>query len=155
MKKGEDVLVLAHGTYEAVNRALGAYPTSGKLQKLMYMLQRESMIVSGKPLYATPIYADEHGPVLYPVGQAMAEDHPFQGVGLPDNPAVKKLISRLVKRYGGLSEYELTAVCTCDFSWRKARSTVDFPEVNKDLPVIQLAYIHVDAVREKIWRNHK
>lgn len=93
-----------------------------KLHKMLYLAQRESLILTHKPLFANEIYAWQYGPVVRDVREAIRNN------GLPGNvgglviPNVEKeCIDSVFDKYSGKTSWSLSRLTHAEYSWRHAR----------------------------------
>lgn len=95
-----------------------------KLQKLMYLIQRESFALTGKPLFENSFEGWKHGPVL-PELRFFFEDgyQPYEEKnGLTDKE--KYIIDNVVEQYGKFEAWALREMSHKEISWLKSREGI-------------------------------
>lgn len=150
----EDTLAVAKALYDEYHRQYGTYADEMRMHKLMYFLQRESLIVYDKLLFEEDFYGWKYGPVLksichlyYNTNKPSFSDRKLY----PISSDTEKLISQVVKRYGGLTPWHLSLLSHGEFSWKTSRKGLkgsDNGDVRLDIKAMK-----IDSVREAFNRR--
>lgn len=121
-----------------------------KLHKLLYFVQRESIVQLGAPIFKEEFEAWRYGPVLVPVRQLYRD-------GLLDTPlpaeAIEKysaVFDKVFSQYAVKDSWSLSSLTHGEYSWRHARQGVpdDVNCTNK----MTVEDISIDAQRIKTRR---
>ena len=132
----------------------GEHMDEMRMHKLMYFAQRESLMYNKEPLFDATFYGWKYGPVLKEVRNQFKKDLNLEELtklkdSVSDN--TKKLLESVFDRYGSLSSWKLSALSHEEFSWKMARSGLNY-EDNGDVPLL-LNAMKVDAQRELVSRR--
>ena len=122
-----------------------------KMHKLMYLSQRESLMLYDSCLFNEPFYGWKYGPVLKSVRTEYRKDVPYQGVDVKLSAEEMSLLDKVVERYAGLSSWKLSSLSHAEYSWRRSRRGLKSGE-NGDV-MMDLNAMRVDAAREKAYRR--
>ena len=118
----------------------GKHMDEMRMHKLMYFAQRESLMYNNEPLFDATFYGWKYGPVLKEVRSEFEKKSVFEGS-----------MRRVFDRYGSLSPWKLSALSHEEFSWKMARSGLDYGD-NGDV-ALSLTAMKVDAQRELMNRK--
>ena len=132
----------------------GKHMDEMRMHKLMYFAQRESLMYNKEPLFDATFYGWKYGPVLKEVRNQFKKDLNLEELTkLKDSVSddTKKLLESVFDRYGSLSSWKLSALSHEEFSWKMARSGLNY-EDNGDVPLL-LNAMKVDAQRELVSRR--
>lgn len=117
MERAIDVAACIADEYKRVS---GKAVDKMKLQKLLYLAQRENIALAGQPLFSDAIEAWKDGPVCRAVWQAYNPHAP-----LPDArdvpPAALYIVQRVIMQYGGIETWSLRSLTHAETSWKNAR----------------------------------
>ena len=127
-----------------------------RMHKLMYFLQRESLIELGTVLFDEPFHGWKFGPVLKSVRSAYMEAKQknmplFFQVDNDVSKEAKKLVGTILERYGGMSAWKLSALSHDEFSWILSRKGLK-PDETGDVE-LSLNAMKCDALREYVKRR--
>ena len=132
----------------------GKHMDEMRMHKLMYFAQRESLMYNKEPLFDATFYGWKYGPVLKEVRNQFKKDLNLEELtkikdSVSDN--TKKILESVFDRYGSLSSWKLSALSHEEFSWKMARSGLNY-EDNGNVP-LSLNAMKVDAQRELVSRR--
>lgn len=121
-----------------------------KLHKLLYLVQRESLVQYNEPLFAEGIYAFQYGPVVKDVRDAlrkgdMADVLPH--AKFPDNE--KRIVDIVFDTYSDKNSWSLSRLTHAEYSWCHARRASNSGGGERLMPVDD---IRQDAVRIRTRR---
>lgn len=95
-----------------------------KLHKLLYFVQRESIAITGKPMFSESFEGWKYGPVCRQVRGSYTRDGMF--FDLPDSPKRIKpenayIVNNIMEQYASIESWKLSELSHKELSWRKAR----------------------------------
>lgn len=122
-----------------------------KMHKMMYFSQRESLMISGSPLFDGDFEAWKYGPVLTEVRSEYMTENMFSGTydALTDNEV--QLVNDVFNRYDEYDSWQLSTLSHSESSWLKAREGLKMGEPGRNK--MSLSAMSVDATREKLRRQ--
>ena len=124
-----------------------------KMHKLMYFLQRESLLMNNSPLFSEAFYGWVYGPVLKSVREEYKGCKPYNSPADPLKKEEQDLVDSVLSRYGNLSSWELSTLSHNEYSWKKSRQGLALDERGDRM--LKLEAMKVDAARERAERNTK
>ena len=92
-----------------------------KLQKLLYFAQRESLALTGKPLFDNFFEGWEHGPVLTDIRYFFEEDYSDGYDSDSLNDTDKFIIDSVIHKYAKYDAWYLRNLSHEEYSWTKSR----------------------------------
>lgn len=92
-----------------------------KMHKLMYFLQRESLMFTNQELFDDEFLGWKYGPVLTAVRSEYMSGNLFANVNENVSDETKKLVNSVLDRYGAVSSWKLSSLSHNEFSWKCAR----------------------------------
>ena len=139
-----------------------------KLHKLLYLVQRESLILRDKPVFADAFEAWRYGPVMACLRSLYASNSLHQP--LPENSIteLKPVFDSVFSRYAGRSSWSLSDLTHGETSWQNARKglardaagnvPMAIDDIRHDAEYIKLRRRVMPAVRslfkENAFENH-
>lgn len=124
-----------------------------KTHKLMYFLQRESLIQTDTVLFEEPFYGWKFGPVLLSVRNEFSKNIPFQNVEASENTQTRALINHVLDQFGGMTPWRLSIKLHEEFSWKLSREGLESSD-NGHVK-IRIEAIRIDAFNEQRKRRKK
>lgn len=121
-----------------------------KMHKMMYFSQRESLMISGEPLFNGDFEAWKYGPVLIEIRNEYMTGNMFSG-NYSLNEDEKKLVESVFKRYDLYDAWELSTLSHAEGSWLQAREGLKMGDPCRNK--MSLSAIRVDATKEKLRRQ--
>lgn len=122
-----------------------------KMHKMMYFSQRESLMISGEPLFDGDFEAWKYGPVLTEVRSEYMTGNMFSGTYDTLTGEEKQLVDDVFKRYDKYDAWQLSTLSHAESSWLKAREGLRMGESGRNK--MSLSVMRVDATREKLRRQ--
>lgn len=122
-----------------------------KMHKMMYFSQRESLMISGEPLFDGDFEAWKYGPVLTEVRSEYMTGNMFSGTYDTLTDEEKQLVDDVFKRYDEYDAWQLSTLSHAESSWLKAREGLRMGESGRNK--MSLSVMRVDATREKLRRQ--
>lgn len=147
----EKALAVAREFYNEYFECFGAKMDEMKMHKLMYFVQRESLMLNREVLFQEDFFGWKYGPVLKSVRSEYMEAQPFQNVGDCVCQSTKELVKAVMDRYAKLSSWRLSSLSHNEFSWKCSRKGLNASDVG-DVK-LEVNAIKVDAARELSQRR--
>ena len=121
-----------------------------KLHRLLYFIQRECIIQTGKPMFGEPFSAWKYGPVVVGIRQLYKSDALHD---LPSDETIeryKPVFDKVFEQYAPKSSLSLSTLSHSEYSWLHARGTADRDE--RCDTYLDIHDIEKDAERIKMRR---
>ncbi len=138
----EKAINVAQYIYEEYKKIAQSNIDNMKLQKLLYFAQRESLAITGAPMFSDNLEGWRYGPVCYDVWYSFAE-RGVPGGNSHISSEAKYIINNVIQEYGSLESWKLSEISHREISWQNARKELGDNE-NGDVP-LKLDDIRVDA----------
>ena len=122
-----------------------------KMHKMMYLSQRESLMISGNPLFDDEFEAWKYGPVLVNVRNEYLTGHMFDGEYEELNETEKKLVESVYNRYDEYNAWQLSTLSHAEHSWCQARKGLAAGEAGNEK--MSLTAMKTDATRDFLRRK--
>ncbi|MBD5559942.1 MAG: SocA family protein [Clostridia bacterium] len=149
MERVQDVAKRLNRLYQADND--GERIDEMRLHKLLYFVQRESLLRTGEPMFEDEFEGWKYGPVIRYVRNAYAHGVLFEGPSEEISEEAADMIQFVYDRYKKLSPWKLSLLSHGEYSWRNAREGLT-QDQNGSRP-LSLLDIRLDAAREKLRRD--
>jgi uncharacterized phage-associated protein len=148
----ERVLDVAQYIYDGYRKVSGETIDGMKMQKLLYFAQRESLAVTGEPLFKEPMQGWKYGPVSPDVRSYFAKD----GIQAPTEDVSAEsayLLNNVLMEYGSIASWKLSELSHKELSWKNTREGLE-PE-EKGTRELSLDDIRIDAEKvrpyDHVW----
>lgn len=115
------IIDIANYLFNSYKKISGEVIDEMKLHKLLYFVQRESLAVFGKPMYAEPLEGWKYGPVSPEVRSAYTRDGIATKELRPISHQAQLISDRVLSRYGDLESWKLSQLSHEEISWKNAR----------------------------------
>lgn len=149
----EKALEVAKALYNMYKRDYEEEMDEMKMHKLMYFSQRESLMFFDRELFSSPFFGWKFGPVSKVVRSAYKQKEDFlTNVEGKVSLETSELLESVLKRYGGVSPWELSTLSHQEFSWQKSRQGMK-EYVNGNVK-LDLEMMKLDAKRELLKREN-
>ena len=122
-----------------------------KMHKMMYFSQRESLMISGNPLFNDDFQAWRLGPVLLDVRKEYMTGEPFSGDYGDLDESERELVESVFNRYDSYSSWSLSTLSHSEYSWLQARQGLSYEDPGKEK--MTLSAMKVDAKKEFLRRK--
>lgn len=122
-----------------------------RMHKMMYLVQRESLMYYNEPLFASEFQGWKFGPVLVEVRSEYMTGNMFRSVVAVLSEKAKELVKSVYERYKNMSSWKLSSLSHGELSWKSAREGLSASE--NGTVVLKLADMRVDAARELMRRK--
>lgn len=147
----ENTLSVAKYLYNSYFEHFGRPMDQMRLHKLMYFVQRESLMYKKEVLFKEPFLGWRYGPVLYSVRREYQTGNLFSDVSDEVSEDTRQLAEQVLKRYGSFSAWKLSSLSHRELSWKRARKGLDASD-NGNVE-LELSAMKVDAVKELAERK--
>ena len=147
----ENTLAISKALFDMYHKKFNTFMDEMKMHKLMYFSQRESLILTGSPLFQEHFLGWKYGPVLHSVRSEYAKAIPFSDIECSISRETVNLLSQVLDRYGSLSSWNLSILSHQELSWQLSRSGLE-PSENGTRE-LSIEAIKFDANREKNNRS--
>lgn len=121
-----------------------------KLHKLLYFTQRESIIVTGEPMFTAQFAAWKYGPVLVQIRECYRNQTLNDPIDGKDLEKYQPVFDYVFENYANKSSWSLSMLSHGEVSWQRARKNT--PEGEKCTSLIRVEDIREDAERIKTRR---
>jgi uncharacterized phage-associated protein len=121
-----------------------------KLHKLLYFVQRESLVSLDKPAFGEAIQAWKFGPVVPVVHIKYSKGQINDQYRTADFGEFKPIIDHVYSAYSSKDSWTLSMISHEEYSWKQAR--IGIPADMNSRNELKLADIAVDAARIKTRR---
>ena len=148
-----DAYAVEKSLYFSYKNRFGRTMDEMKMHKLMYFLQRESLLMYNSPLFSEDFYGWVYGPVLKSVREEYKAFKPYSSPADSLKKEEQYLVENVLSRYGNLSSWKLSSLSHNEYSWKKSRQGLALDE--RGDRKLKLEAMKVDAAREKAERNAK
>ena len=120
-----------------------------KMHKLLYLVQRESLVRNDEPLFSDEIYAYQYGPVIKSVRVAFRDGSISTATSdaIPDD--AKRVVDDVFDTYSDKNSWSLSRLTHAEFSWCHARQSPNSGGGERLMPV---GDIRQDAMRIRTRR---
>ena len=122
-----------------------------RMHKMMYLVQRESLMFYNEPLFASEFQGWKFGPVLVEVRSEYVTGGMFRSACETMSTKARELVESVYHRYNSMSSWKLSTLSHGELSWRCAREGLAAKE--NGTTVLSLADMRVDAARELLRRK--
>lgn len=120
----EKVIDVAQYIYTEYKRISGKVIDEMKLHKLLYLAQRESLAITGQPLFAEEFEGWKYGPVCREVRNCYTEDGMFSEDIHDITLESAYIVKNIIMQYGALESWKLSELSHRELSWRNARKGI-------------------------------
>lgn len=148
----ENTLNVAKYLYETYLERFKHPMDEMKMHKLMYFVQRESLMLNKSVLFEEPFLGWKYGPVLASVRSEYLKKNMFSSVSGTVCEETKSLVNSVLNRYGAVSSWKLSSLSHNEFSWKCARKGLGSSD-NGNVKLTVNA-MKVDAARELAERKN-
>ena len=142
-----DVIKVASYIYQRYQRQFGTCIEEMKLHKLLYFVQRESLVQLGRPLFAEPFEAWRYGPVLVKIRHLYKTNQLNHQLSHAEFVRYKPVFDFVFENYASKDAWTLSSITHGESSWQKARQGI-LPEEQSQCK-LQIEDIRMDAERIK------
>ncbi|MEG0963602.1 MAG: DUF4065 domain-containing protein [Lachnospiraceae bacterium] len=142
----ENALCVAKVLFNEYNSRFHDNMDEMKMHKLMYFVQRESLMYNREVLFNEDFLGWKYGPVLTCVRSEYSTGSLFSDVAGDVSKEAKKLVDSVLERYGSMSSWKLSSLSHREFSWKCSRKGLGASDNGSGK--LKLESMKVDATRE-------
>lgn len=127
-----------------------------KLHKLLYLSQRESIIITGQPMFSTPFEAWKYGPVVVEVRTLYRMDALNESLTDEELEVYKPVFDTVFMYYADKDSWSLSNLTHSETSWKNARkglmpddhcsNHLDIDDIRKDAEMIKMRRFFFEQV---------
>lgn len=139
----ERIIDVAQYIFDEYKRLSGKVIDEMKLHKLLYFTQRETLAITGHPLFPEEFEGWKYGPVNRCVRNCYTEDGMYDKDIQEISAESAYIAKNIIFQYGGYESWKLSELSHKEESWRKSR--VGIPNGENGDRIIQLEDIRKDA----------
>lgn len=122
-----------------------------RMHKMMYFVQRESLMYNKNPLFDAQFEGWKFGPVLVEVRNEYSTGNMFKSAQDNLSTNAQELIKHVYQHYNKMSSWQLSSLSHGEFSWKHAREGLSANENGSRQ--LELADMKLDAARELLRRK--
>ena len=149
----KDVRKIARYLYVCYFKKISQKIDEMKMHKLLYFMQRESLIETDKPLFEAQFHAWKYGPVLIEVRE-MYKNGVFRTDDVVDvDNTVRCVADRIFEKYAEKESWSLSNITHAEISWLRARKRDKKINGQNSNAVMTIEDIRMDAQRVKERRK--
>lgn len=149
----EKALNVARYICEEYQKISGELIDEMKLHKLLYLSQRESIAITGEPLFNDVFEGWRFGPVCVAVRNYFCQGEITEMATESITSSGAYLVKNIILQYGELASWRLSQISHAEISWRNARRGLE-PNENGHVP-LRLSDIEIDAQKvrpyDSLW----
>ena len=148
----EDIIKIASYVRSRYEKEYGERIDEIKLHRLLYLIQRESIIQTNEPMFKEKFQAQKYGPVSVEIRQAYMKERLND---LPDTAVIDKhkdVFDKVFETYSGKDYWSLSCLVCCEYSYKKARGE-KLKKYDDCSEYIDVNDIYKDAYRIKFRRK--
>ena len=146
----ESVVKIASYICQRYQKDFGTRIDEMKLHKLLYFVQRECIIQTGKPMFADNFVAWKYGPVLECIRSLYKSDLLTDTLSDDAIARYESIFDKIFSTYAPKTSMSLSILSHNEYSWRHARQGLT-PDARCDVH-IDIQDIEKDAERIKVRR---
>lgn len=121
-----------------------------KLHKLLYLSQRESIIITGEPMFSAPFEAWKYGPVVVEVRDLYKNEALNETLSVSELAVYKPVFDYVFANYADKDSWSLSILTHSESSWQNARRGLNPDDHSSNQ--LNMDDIRKDAERMKMRR---
>ena len=149
----ERVIDVAKYIFDEYKKMSGKHIDEMKLHKLLYFAQRESIAITGEPLFAEEFEGWKYGPVCLEVRYYYNHRKDIKPDFRDINNESAYIAKNIVIQYGAYESWKLSELSHKEESWKNSR--IGIPKDENSNRVLKLEDIRKDATKirpyDSIW----
>lgn len=149
----EKIIDVAQYIYTEYKKISGKAIDEMKLHKLLYLVQREALAVTGQPLFPESFEGWKYGPVCREVRSCYTEDGMFKEDIQDITLESAYIVNNIIQQYGALESWKLSELSHRELSWRNSRKGI--PEGQNGSREISIEDIRKDSEKvrpyDSVW----
>ena len=149
----EKIVDIAQYIYEEYKKISGTTIDEMKLHKLLYLVQREALAITGQPLFAEEFEGWKYGPVCREVRNCYTEDGMFCDDIKEISIESAYIVNNIIQQYGAYESWKLSELSHREISWQNSRK--GSPDGHNGNRTLRLNDIRKDAEKvrpyDSVW----
>lgn len=149
----EKIVDIAQYIYEEYKKISGTTIDEMKLHKLLYLVQREALAITGQPLFAEEFEGWKYGPVCREVRNCYTEDGMFCDDIKEISIESAYIVNNIIQQYGAYESWKLSELSHREISWQNSRKGI--PDGQNGNRKLRLNDIRKDAEKvrpyDSVW----
>lgn len=153
-----NVMAVASYIYNSYFLLKGEKIDEMKLHKMLYLVQRESLVEEGRLLFDATFYGWKYGPVVKEVREAYKQDAFLRNDEIDEDviAKIKPFVDKILREYADKDSWSLSRLSHGEISWQNARRGIpegengdkpmDNEDIAKDAERIRLRRSWLDAL---------
>ncbi|WP_036612765.1 Panacea domain-containing protein [Oribacterium sp. P6A1] len=121
----DKVMNIASYICEEYRKISGEAIDEMKLHKLLYLSQRESLAITGEPLFSEAFEGWKYGPVCVSVRIHFYDGIMNQGDAKDISDSAAYIVKNMILQYGELASWKLSQISHEEISWKNSRRGLD------------------------------
>jgi uncharacterized phage-associated protein len=127
-----------------------------KLHKLLYLAQRESIIITGEPMFSAPFEAWKYGPVIVEIRDLYRHGALNETLSEAELAEYQPVFDYVFKHYANKDSWNLSILTHSESSWKNARkglspedhgsTQLSLTDIRQDAEMIKLRRFFFDQV---------
>ena len=127
-----------------------------KLHKLLYLSQRESIIITGEPMFSAPFEAWKYGPVVVEVRDLYRKDALNETLTASELEVYKPVFDYVFVNYADKDSWSLSILTHSETSWQNARkglgpddhssNLLSMDDIRKDADMMKMRRFFFDEI---------
>lgn len=149
----EKILDVAKYIFDKYSEISGEAIDEMKLHKLLYFVQRESLAITGKPMFLETFEGWKYGPVCRQVREHYTPDEIFYDSPQRIKPGNAYIVNNIMEQYASIESWKLSELSHQELSWRNARQGLDENQNGSKLLLIDDIKKDAQKVRpyDSVW----
>ena len=160
-----NVMIAASYIYYRYQREMHYEIDEMKLHKLLYLSQRESLVMLDKPMFEEAFEAWKYGPVMVCV-RDLYRNRMFSDLNIVSNELkeFKPVFDSVFEKYANKDSWTLSDLTHCELSWKNARNgcaedapcsaLLDIDDIRKDAERIKMRRFYINEVLPSLNENN-
>lgn len=120
----ENVVNIAQYIFLEYKKISGCIIDEMKLHKLLYLSQRESLAITGEPLFIEEFEGWKFGPVCREVRNYYTQDGMYNNDIKEISPESAYIVKNIILQYGALESWKLSELSHKEISWLNSRKGI-------------------------------
>ena len=149
----EKIVNVAQYIYDEYKKISGKNIDEMKLHKLLYFTQRESLAITGNPLFIEEFEGWKYGPVSKEVRDCYTEYGMYSDNIEEISLESAYIAKNIILQYGGFESWKLSELSHKELSWRNARKCISKGENGNKKLTLDDIKIDSEKIRpyDSIW----
>lgn len=147
----EKVTRIASYVIDRYKKQFGEMMDEMKLQKLLYFIQLEAIVRTGKPMFDAEFRAWKYGPVIIEIHERFKTGDFHEELSVESQEHWKECFDYIFEHYAAKKSMSLVGHSHCQKSWKRARA--GYGDYDRSDVSMKMSDIHEDADDTRKWRE--